>query len=194
MKKAIPLLMSILLCSQLFGTVAFATTGIFPDVPTSANYAQAVETLAQNGIITGDDKGNFNPDSTITRAEAATIICRLAGVQEEAKKLNNSGFADVPSSHWAAGYVAEAAKLGIVNGYGNGNFGPSDSVTYNQMVKMLVCTYHLGDMAIKAGGWPNGYLKVAENWEITQNTVVSNDTAIPRKTVAILCYNTIGMS
>lgn len=186
--KKIPLLMSILLCTQLFGTAAFATTGVFSDVPADASYAQAVETLAQDGIITGDDKGNFNPDSTITRAEAATIICRLTGVETEAKKLSNSGFIDVPSSHWAAGYVAEAVKLGIVNGYGNGYFGPSDPVTYEQMVKMLVCTLGYESVAKSYGGYPDGYLHVSNSLQINTSEVSNTKENARRSTVAVLVF------
>lgn len=52
--------------------------GAIPDVPMSADYADAVYLLYRAGILTGSDSsGTFNPDSTITRAEAAAIITRI---------------------------------------------------------------------------------------------------------------------
>lgn len=52
--------------------------GAIPDVPMSADYADAVYLLYRAGILAGSDsKGTFNPDSTITRAEAAAIITRI---------------------------------------------------------------------------------------------------------------------
>ena len=52
--------------------------GAIPDVPMSSDYADAVYLLYRAGILAGSDsKGTFNPDSTITRAEAAAIITRI---------------------------------------------------------------------------------------------------------------------
>ncbi len=51
--------------------------GAIPDVDMSKNYAKSVYTLYRAGILTGSDKGEFKPDDTITRAEAAAIITRI---------------------------------------------------------------------------------------------------------------------
>ena len=53
--------------------------GAIPDLPLDLEYTDAVYTLYRAGILTGSDAdGNFKPDSSITRAEAATIITRMA--------------------------------------------------------------------------------------------------------------------
>lgn len=50
----------------------------FKDADSIALYARdSVNRLAEIGIINGDDKGNFNPTSSITRAESAKIINEL---------------------------------------------------------------------------------------------------------------------
>ena len=163
----------------------------FPDVPASAPYAEAVSTLHEYGIINGDNKGNFNPNSSVTRAEAAAIICRLLGMEEEAKQARTTSFTDVPTNHWANGYVAKAAEQGIINGYGNGKFGPSDSVTYAQMVKMLVCAWGYEEDARTAGGLPNGYLSVANSLGIVNTTISDPANAALRADVAVLSNNTL---
>lgn len=53
------------------------------------------------------------------------------------------------------------ASLGIVNGYGDGTFGPENTVTYAQALTMIVRTMGLEENAISAGGYPDGYIKVA---------------------------------
>lgn len=159
----------------------------FPDVSSSASYAQAVDTLSDLGIITGDPNGNFYPNNTITRAEAATMICRLLGMERQAAALTQTSFADVPSTHWAVGYIALASQRGIVSGYGNSRFGPSDPLTYPQILKMLVCAWGYDDAAESRGGWPDGYLSAAEALGITQNA----STAATRGNVAQLFYNTL---
>lgn len=174
-----------LLCGNAFADV---TNTPFPDVPVDADYAEAVATLAELGIFKGDNAGNFNPDESISRAEAATVICRMLGVAEEAKQLTNVVFTDVPATHWAVGYVSKAAELGIIGGYGNGKFGPSDPVTYVQIVKMLVCATGYESFAMENGGWPQGYLSVAMGLGLINEVPVSYNNAIPRSMVAILVY------
>lgn len=181
------LVMAMILISPAYADIV----GGFPDVPENADYAEAVGTLCDLGIITGDEKGNFNPDNTITRAETAAIICRLMGVEEDAKAMTGSAFSDVPASHWAVGYVAKTAELGIINGYGNGKFGPSDPVTYEQVVKMLVCASECGDWAEAEGGYPDGYLSVAAEIGITDGMSFTSTSHAPRSDVAILCYQSL---
>lgn len=38
----------------------------------------AIKFCVKQGLMIGDDKGKFNPDDTLTRAEAATVLVRLA--------------------------------------------------------------------------------------------------------------------
>lgn len=189
--------MGILMCFSVLCSTAFADFGDggspFPDVPADADYAEAVKTLYQMGIFTGDDKGNFNPDQTITRAEAAKVICLLMGVGDEAATMKKQAFSDVPSSHWAAGYVAKAAELGIVNGIGNGQFGPSNPLTYEQIIAMLIRAWGYEWAATDAGGYPNGYIQVGNEYGITTNTSISVGKPAPRKDVAMLAYNILGI-
>lgn len=163
---------------------------VFPDVSSTASYAEAVNALHEYGIIGGDDKGNFNPDSNVTRAEAAALMCRLIGAEEAAKKSSTTSFTDVSTKHWANGYVATAAKQGIINGYGNGKFGPSDSVTYAQMIKMLVCAWGYENDAKQAGGWPDGYITFAEDAGYSKGLVIKDfNNSAKRSDVAMLIYN-----
>ena len=39
------------------------------------------------------------------------------------------GFYDVPSDHWAAGTIQQAAEAGVISGYGDGSFQPGRDVT-----------------------------------------------------------------
>lgn len=205
MKRRFSILLTLCLCiSTLCGTAMAdvtsagdgqsSTGGYFPDVPETAPYAEAVNALHEYGIINGDNKGNFNPNSSVTRAEAAAIICRLLGMEEDAKQASTSSFSDVPTNHWANGYVATAAEQGIINGYGNGKFGPSDSVTYVQMIKMLVCAWGYDSWATKNGGYPTGYVYVADQLEISKGISFNNNESATRYGVAMLCYNIISVA
>lgn len=181
----------LLVCFWAFGSMTLAAS--FKDVPESAEYAEAVELLSDYGVLTGDENGNFNPNSTITRAEFATIICRLVGVAEDAKGIKQSSFTDVPASHWAVGYIAKANELGIINGNGDGTFSPESPVTQEQAIKMLVCVLEYEDEANEAGSWPNGYIIVARNLKIIDDgDIVTNKPAL-RYAVAEWSYNMLNV-
>ena len=87
--------------------------------------AKAVNALASLGIITGYEDGSFRPEDSITRAEFAAMALRFA---EESDSYVNS-FPDVPATAWYCGAVAGAAHYGWLNGYPDGTFRPSASIT-----------------------------------------------------------------
>lgn len=182
-------LIVVMLCFGLICTTVLADT--FSDVPEGASYAKAVEKLAEAGIITGDENGNFNPNNTITRAEVAAMICRMMYGEEAAKSFNESPFTDVPTKHWAAGYIKWSVDCGIINGYGDGKFGPEDAVTYEQVVKMLVCSRGWEQEAEDAGGYPDGYLAMAEEIGITEDMTFTASDNAPRRAVAQMIANTL---
>lgn len=190
--KLIRFTMGTLLCFAMLCSTALADTGDipspFPDVSSSADYLQAVRRLYEMGVFGGDEHGNFNPNNTITRAECAKVMCQLAGVGDEAAKITKQTFPDVPSSHWAVGYVAKASELGIINGY-DGKFWPSDPITYEQIITMLVRTWGYDDLATENGGYPSGYLLAGQRLGITSDVSVKQGEGAPRKDVAMLCYN-----
>ncbi len=59
----------------------------FGDGEKVADYAKdAVDTMRKSGIITGNDKGNFNPTANASRAEVATVISRIILILENEKE------------------------------------------------------------------------------------------------------------
>lgn len=165
-----------------------AFAAIFPDVDVYSEYAGAVEYVSELGLMIGDDQGNFNPNATITRAEMATIICRLLGKTEN---LTTDGtvFSDVPSSHWSNKYVIKAVELGVISGYGNGLYGPSDGLTYEQAVTMVVRAAGEEEDALLAGGYPEGFLSVAESTGLLEGVYANIGELISRADVALLLLN-----
>lgn len=169
----------------LLVTGASATS--FPDVDETAAYAEAVEFVNERGIMEGKNGGNFDPEGIVTRAEMAAIICRI--LHENTLDDSTQVFQDVPVGHWANGYVAKAAALGIVKGYPNGNFGPNDTVTYEQAVTMIVRAFDLEEYSLELGGYPDGYLAAASEFSFLNNLNKSIGNLMDRSSVAILIYN-----
>ena len=81
----------------------YSTVTVFPDVKPS-HWAASYINLASKGkaIILGFADGYFRPNSTVTYAQAVTILMRQLGYTD----------ADV-GGLWPAGYLAEAESIGL---------------------------------------------------------------------------------
>lgn len=116
------------------------TKTTFPDVPTNAWYAGYVSYLARYGIAVGYTDGLFHGDEPITRAEFTAMAVRFFdtyGDGDPAIMEEYSGFWDVSPGHWAAGYIADAARYGWVVGYGDGTFHADDEITRAEVVTIV---------------------------------------------------------
>ncbi len=183
LSKVLSLVLAVVM---LFGMQTFA----FTDVAATANYAEAVQVLSALDIITGYGDGTFKPEGKITRAEYAAIVCRILDMGDAGANQVGGYFTDVAADHWASGYIATASQLGIVNGMGDGTFAPSAEVTYEQAVAMLVRALGYERKAQSLGGYPTGYMMIANQESITVGTANTAGGAA-RSTVARLTYNAL---
>lgn len=143
-------------------------TADFSDVPADAWYAEAVQYVYENGLMTGTSDTTFSPDLTTSRSMIATILWRMAGSPVVNYAMD---FADVSADQWYAEAVRWASSEGIVGGYGNGSFGTGDPITREQFAVML---YRFAQK--------QGYdVSVGENTNILSYTDVSSvsEYAIP---------------
>jgi hypothetical protein len=112
----------------------------FADHAKIGSYAiPAIKALYTEGIINGstgsDGKIYFNPNNSLTRAQAATMIGRT---QEKGYASVDLSFADgakIPS--YAADYIRTMAAQGVISGYTDGTFKPNNPITRGQMAKIL---------------------------------------------------------
>lgn len=93
-------------------------------------YADAVSYVYQHGLMTGTSENHFSPDVTTSRAMIVTMLYRLEGSPAVS---GAAAFPDVAAGQWYADAVAWASANGIVTGYDNGNFGPEDTITREQL-------------------------------------------------------------
>ena len=120
-------------CLTLALLPAASASRLFTDVPEGAWYGEAVEYVYENGLMGGTGGGKFSPDAPTSRGMLVTILYRMEG--EPAG--GGASFPDVPDGEWYTDAVAWASANRIVNGYDNGNFGPDDPLTREQMVTIL---------------------------------------------------------
>lgn len=179
MKKILSLLLTL---TMLLGTTSVMAYSDVSETNTS------IELLTNLGVLDGFDDGSFKPNETVTRAQMAKMICEALGYKNVMPTATD--FIDVPTSHWASGYIATGAAKGYINGYDDVTFGPEDTVTYAQAVKMLVGAAGYDTWAQQIGGWPTGYLSYGSSLEITAGVdSVTNNTPITRVQCATLIAN-----
>ena len=148
LKRALSLALAsvMLLGMMVVGTSAAS----YADV-SSKNNLEAIEVLKAVGIMTGDDKGNFNPDKMVTRNEMAVVMCNLLGL----KTGGNHPFTDVPA--WAAPYVAACYNNNIIAGVSATQFNGDANVTAVQA----------GLMVMKALGYFGYAGEFGDNWKLS---------------------------
>ena len=106
----------------------------FTDVPEGNWAADAVDFAVSHELFNGTSETTFSPGQTMSRGMLATVLYRLEGSPET--DLNGL-FSDVNDSSYYAESIAWATENGITGGYGDGRFGPDDSITREQFVVML---------------------------------------------------------
>ena len=187
MKKLISLAAAVvmLVTSAFSGTVFAAYT----DVAEDNRYSKAITTLSKLGVINGYEDGTFKPDGSITRAEFTKIVTYTLGLSE--LKTEPKEFSDI-SEHWARYNIKTAYDQGIINGFEDGTFRPDENVTYEQALKMVVCTLGYGSFAEAAGGYPQGYQTQAAALDLTKSiTGLGYDQPASRGAIAQVVYNAL---
>ena len=209
LRKVAALLLALALVLSVFpmgGLVAFAEESVETTVETPADTvttetpveevsketAEAAALLQSLNILKGDEQGNLNLTGDVTRAEFSAFVVRMIG-QEAVAQVSGGRkiFDDVAADHWGNGYIDVAYNAEIILGYGDGNFGPESPVTYEQAIKMIVCALGYGDVAIQRGGWPTGYLRVADEKKVTKNVNVVGGAPAKRGDIVSMIYNSL---
>lgn len=106
----------------------------FDDVPAASWAADAIAFVSARDLFSGAAPGRFSPDVPMTRAMLAVALHNL---ENNPAQPFTGAFTDVEDSHWYAEGVSWAAANGIVSGYGDGRFGPDDSITREQLAVIL---------------------------------------------------------
>lgn len=157
--------------------------------------AESVELLYALDIMTGDEKGNFNPNATITRAEVAKMIYVILNKGNDDKAATYAVanlFTDVPATAWYAGYINYLAALGLVNG-SEGKFYPTNPVKTAEAAKMLLTAigYNSADRQYVGANWAKNVLSDASIVGLLSGYKADINGAAPRQWVAVMFANAL---
>lgn len=154
---------------------------------------KAGEYLRQLGLYTGYEDGSLGLNRNITRAEFATLAVRIEGLEGSAASLmeNQSlppqSFYDMPTDHWAFGYVSVAASNELIKGFEDGSFRPEEEITYAQALAIVIRILGYEDDIV--GEWPDNYLDMGKELGLDKNVALNADTPINRGKIALLIFN-----
>lgn len=121
----------------------------FTDVAKDAWYYNSVKYVYENDMMKGTEDTLFSPNTSITRGMIVTILYRL---EQQPAVTADKLFADVADDAYYSKAIAWAAANDIVAGYDNGNFGPNDTITREQLAAILYryANYKGYDVSAKA--------------------------------------------
>lgn len=125
---------------------------------------EAINSLAEAGIINGTDERSFEPDRMITRAEFVKIISLAFRLDTS---VTDCDFSDVNVSDWYYEYVAAATGAGIVNGMDDGSFGAAQNITRED----------LAVIAYRAAGYAGTPLYIGDGLSFSDSEQISGYAA-----------------
>lgn len=107
----------------------------FADVSADKWYYGYIGAAVKLGIAKGDGE-LFNPDSPITRQDAATLLYRAIG--QSKNDIAAVSFADEAEiSDYASDAVKSLGSVGVLSGYPTGEFFPKNNMTRAEVAQML---------------------------------------------------------
>ena len=105
----------------------------FSDIADKPWAVDAINALSEAGIIRGVGDNKFAPDASCKRADFVIMLVNVFGIDGTA----TDNFDDVQAGKYYYNYIGLAKEAGIVNGYGNGKFGPENLCTRAELMVMV---------------------------------------------------------
>ena len=137
MKKVFAIILVLVLTFSI-APKTHASTKIFTDVPKSHPNYTAIMYLLENKVI--EPTARFGLNDKVTREEVAVMVAKATELDGKKSKTK---FKDVPSSRYSSGYINSAVKAGIINGYPDGTFKPTQKVTRGHMAAFIANAFKL---------------------------------------------------
>lgn len=133
------------------------------------------EKLEALGVI---DVQYDNYDANVTKRQMADIIVRFMNLNSEGAAQGKTPFTDVSPQDENLDDLVLLYQMGIISGDGNHQFHPDSNVTYNQAMVFVINAVGHKLFAVKNGGYPLGYLTVANKLDLLDSINMTNGNDI----------------
>lgn len=145
-----------------------------------------VTLMVSLGLISGYAGGTFQPDRTVSRAEAAKLIALLC---TDDPTGGEGQFSDLDGC-WATDYILYCAGRGIISGSG-GLFRPEDSVTGRELAKMLLVVVGSDPARYTGTDWSAAVDADAMEYGIYAHFNQDPGAPVSRDNACLLIYNAV---
>lgn len=161
----------------------------FDDLDTDAWYHLSVDYVLRNGLMEGYGNRRFGPCDRLNRAMIVQVLYNMEG---RPAVRGASPYTDVGNDMWCADAIIWATQNGIINGYGNGQYGPADPVTREQMAAMFYRYSSFKGYSLNEGSYDHftdadkvaGYAQQAMRWAVGKGLLMGRDDG----TLCPSCY------
>lgn len=203
-KKLLSLILALLMTASAASTVLAADDAAIAEDPVEeaevveakevGKYDRAIEFLANYGIFKGYSADDTGANDPIERYQMALFVSRIStgwvdDEQWEDGPENWSEFSDIdvdPVNKYF-GALSYASQKNIIEGYGDGTFGPQDHINYQNALTMVVRTLGYTNL-----DWPWGYIEQAVKLGLTDGIEgVAYTDDLTRGEVAQIIYNAL---
>ena len=179
-------------CSGLLAAVLLLGLMALPAGAAAASTVsteEAIQVINALGIMVGDESGEFHLNRRVTRAEFITMAVNATGTGDQVGEASTSPYPDVPRTHWAAGYVQAGVQAGLISGYLDGTFRPSNQITLAEgaTIVLKLLGYTAEDFS---GAYPTGQLAMYRNLKLDRGVTAQKSTdVLTRQDTLYLFYN-----
>lgn len=197
MKKIIALLLTSVMLVTALGSLAFAedeiateeTTVTVADPELYAAVKEEAGLVKTLGIMTDVNESNIKEE--IPRGKFVEHILRFSALAPAKSSGMKQFFTDVPEGSEYYDAVTTAAMVGLVSGNGYGAFLPEKNITLYEAIKMTVGALGYGAVAEARGGYPMGYLAVANDLKLLKGINLAGGESLTNATAVKLLYNAL---
>jgi len=174
LKKFFSLILAVLICFSALPYASATDSTSFADAP--YDFAKEAASVVGVSFADGDAVSRIDFVAALVRA------CGMSGV-----KGDTMPYADVTDG--AAGYEAIKTAYALSWISNATLFNPDNNITLVQALKMGVHAIGGEHQAAYWGGYPTGYLRLAQNADLLENIDAGNDAPLSVRDAYVLIYN-----
>ncbi|OJD57952.1 S-layer protein [Bacillus sp. N35-10-4] len=169
----------------------------FKDVPENHWSYKAIMDLKEKNIVAGYGNGMFGFGDNITRGQVARLIYAYLKPADELNAQNP--FTDI-EGHMFEKEILALNKAGIMNGFGNGKFGPDNILTREQLAVVLTKAFNFKATStttfkdVDKNYWATNAISALQENKITTGTGDNKfepQSLVTREQYALFLYNAI---
>lgn len=141
---------------------------------------------------------NYKLDGWYTNQgnKLTTDMLALENLTVTAKWISSTTptFSDVKETDWFYTYVSDLYKNRVIDGYSADRFGPQDTLTRGQALKLILLATSYQEQKPTGSHWASGYLTFATNQGFLPSKAVNLDENISRQEIASIAAKALKLS